>query len=86
MAKIKTESGFECEIDLEKIKNYELVEALAELEENALTLPKVVNMIFGKEQTGKLKDHLRTEDGVVPVEKMMNEIKEIFESSQAVKN
>ena len=86
MIKGKTSSGFEYEILEEQLNNYELLESIAELEENALALPKVVNMLLGKEQKNKLTKHLRTKDGMVPLDKMMNEITEIFQSKSEIKN
>lgn len=77
----KTSSGFEFEIS-EDIKNdYELVENLGELEDNPLILGKIVRQILGKEQTAKLKDHIRNEKGIVPTDKMTQEIIEIFQNS-----
>ncbi|HJG23408.1 hypothetical protein F6X86_13565 [Enterococcus durans] len=82
----KTKSGFEYKISKERLDNYELLEAIVELETNPLTLSKVVIMLLGKEQTEKLKDHLRTKDGIVPAEKMSEEITEIFQSHSNTKN
>lgn len=82
----KTSSGFEYEIPRENLDNYELVEMLAEAEENPLLFPKTVTMLLGKEQTEKLKNHVRTESGVVPAEEMTKEIFEIFESQNETKN
>lgn len=77
----KTTSGFEFEIS-EDIKNdYELVENLGELEDNPLILGKIVRQILGKEQTAKLKDHIRNENGIVPTDKMTQEIIEIFQNA-----
>lgn len=81
----KTPSGFEYEIDENALNNYELMEKINELDENPLVLTKVVTMILGKEQTEKLKDHIRLENGTVPIEKMSDEIMQIF-NSQPVKN
>ena len=82
----KTKSGFEYKISKERLDNYELLEAIVELETNPLTLSKVVIMLLGKEQTEKLKDHLRTKDGIVPAEKTSEEITEIFQSHSNTKN
>ncbi|MGM0143761.1 hypothetical protein IGJ94_000288 [Enterococcus sp. AZ153] len=82
----KTKSGFEYKISKERLDNYELLEAIIELETNPLTLSKVVIMLLGKEQTEKLKDHLRTKAGIVPAEKMSEEITEIFQSHSNTKN
>ena len=86
MIKGKTKSGFSYELDKERLNNYELLEAIEELEENPLVLSRVVNLLLGKEQTNKLKDHLRTENGIVPTEKMSEEITEIFQNQGETKN
>lgn len=81
-----TKSGFDYEISDERLENYELAEAIGELEENPLIIPKVVNLLLGKEQAKVLKDHVRTENGMVPPEKMTDEITEIFQAHTQVKN
>ena len=78
MIKGKTSSGFNFEISKDVINDYELVENLGELEDNPLILGKIVAQILGKEQTVKLKDHIRNENGIVPTDKMTQEIIEIF--------
>ena len=81
-----TKSGFTYSILEKKLRNYELVEALGELETNPLALPRVMNLLLGKEQAQKLKDHLRDEDGVVDTEQITSELKNIFESQKRLKN
>ncbi|OHX26863.1 hypothetical protein BKX95_07970 [Streptococcus iniae] len=81
---MKTKSGFECEISQARLDNYELVEALGELDTNPLKLPKVLNLLLG-EQVETLKNHLRDGDGFVSTEAIMDEVKEIFELTK-VKN
>ena len=76
----KTKSGFEFTLDEERLDNYELLEALGELEENVYLLPKVIKLLLGKEQEKALKEHLKTEKGIVPSKIMEAELKEIFES------
>lgn len=78
MLKGKTKSGFEFEIDKTRLDDMEFVEALADVEENFLKFPKVCEMLLGKEQKKKLYDHLRTEDGKVPVGLMNETITEIM--------
>ena len=82
----KTSSGFEYKIAKARLENYELIEALAEVDANPLLLPKTVNLLLGKEQTSKLKDHLRDEEGLVSSEKLSNEIMEIFQAQDETKN
>lgn len=86
MIKGKTKSGFEYNISEENLDNYELLEALGEMEENPLVISKIVNMLLGKDQTKKLKEHIRSESGIVSAEKMGEEIKNIFESVNETKN
>ena len=81
-----TKSGFAYSILEKNVRNYELVEALGELETNPLVLPRVMNLLLGKEQAQKLKDHLRDEDGVVDTEQITSELKNIFESQKRLKN
>ena len=80
-----TKSGFAYSILEKNIKNYELVEALGELDTNPLALPRVLNLLLGKEQTQKLKDHVRDEDGIIDTEKVMLELEDIFKAQERLK-
>lgn len=84
MIKGTTSSGFKFEIDEKQLKNYEFVELISEVDENELLMPKILKMLLG-DQVEALKDHVRGEDGIVPIEKMVEEIKDIFGNAQ-VKN
>ncbi len=77
MLKGKTQSGFEFEIDQKKMDNMELLDAIAEIENNPLAISKVVKTILGESQRKALYDHLRTEDGRVPTKAVSEEIVEI---------
>lgn len=82
----ETKSGFKFKISKARLDNYELIESLSEVDENPLLLPKTVNLLLGKEQTVKLKDHLRDNEGFVPTDKLTDEIMEIFQSQSETKN
>ena len=82
----KTKSGFKFKISKARLENYELIESLSEVDENPLLLPKTVNLLLGKEQAIKLKDHLRDNEGLVPTDKLTDEIMEIFQSQSETKN
>lgn len=86
LIKGKTKSGFAYEISDARLKNYELVELLAEADENPLLLPKLVKVMLGDELADKLKDHIRDDEGLVDLDKINQEIAEIFESQKAIKN
>jgi len=72
-----TKTGFEYEIEEKRLANYELIEALNDLDDNPLVITKVVKMLLGN-QTEDLKNHVRDEDGIVDAEKMSAEIVDIF--------
>lgn len=79
----KTKSGFEYEVSDAAMNNYELVEVLAEVDANPLLLPRLLKMLLGDEQKKRLMNHLRTEDGNVPIDAVSDEIMEIFKSGKA---
>ncbi|QOG25518.1 hypothetical protein [Streptococcus sp. KS 6] len=84
VTKIRTSTGFEFVLDKKRLNNYELVEALGEMETHPLYLPKVVKLLLG-DQAERLKDHVRDENGIVDTEKIVAEVKEIFKA-QPIKN
>nr|WP_211334364.1 hypothetical protein [Companilactobacillus furfuricola] len=86
MMKGKTKSGFNYLIPEKRLDNYELLEAISDIETNPLIMPKVLKLLFGEEQTEKLKKHLADKEGLVSMEKMTAEIQEIFENQTQVKN
>ena len=64
----KTSTGFEFDIEDERLDDMELVDIMAEIDENPLLMPKLCKMLLGEEQKKRLYDHLRSEDGRVPIE------------------
>lgn len=83
----KTSSGFEYELDEAALDDYELLEDLCELDEgNMAKTSSVLKRLIGVEQKERLKEHLRTETGRVPMSKMMAEIEEIFKNVKEGKN
>ena len=83
---MKTKSGFVYELSQERLNNYELLEAISEIDENPLAISKVVKLLLSEKEAKKLKDHVRTKNGIVPVEKFTNEITEMFQSQGETKN
>ena len=78
MKTVTTKSGYTVSVDEECLDNMELIDALAELQNNEMTLPRVVNMIFTAEDKKRLYDHVRTEDGRVPVQRFTEEFSEVL--------
>lgn len=85
MLKGKTKSGFTYQISEERLNNYELLELFGDMEEDTTKLPQVIRLLLGKELATKLKDHVRDADGLVPADKMGEEIQEILDSQNQVK-
>ena len=81
MQKVITKSGFECLIDKKQMDDMELVDKIAEADAgNPLAVSAVIEKVLGKEQKAKLYNHLRNEDGRVPIEKVGEESVEIITS------
>ena len=55
------------------------------MDTNPLALPRVLNLLLGKEQTQKLKDHVRDEDGIIDTEKVTLELEDIFKAQERLK-
>lgn len=82
----QTKSGFKFELEEKRISNYELFDLIAEVDENPLVFPKMLSLLLGDEQKKRLMNHLRDEEGLIPLEKVEAEVKEILLVSDKVKN
>lgn len=81
MVKCKTSTGFVIELDKNVMNNMELVDALAEAEnDNPVALSKACLLLLGKDKRQKLYDHLRQEDGRVPVDAVGAALTDIFKA------
>lgn len=77
MKHIKTSSGFELETEESVFDDYEVFEALLQLEKkDATVIPFILERILGADKT-RLIEHLRNEKGITPITAMVAEIKEI---------
>ena len=76
-----TKSGFQFKIDEQKLNDMEFLDALAGAQEDGLQFSKVCTMMLGEEQKKRLYDHLRNEEGRVPIEDMQETIIEIMSNS-----
>lgn len=84
MLKGKTKTGFEYEFDENLFKDYELVELLAEVDDNPLVLPQIFKKLIG-DRVKDLKDHVRDENGVVDIEEMVIEFEDIISTQATLK-
>ena len=79
MLKGETKSGFHYEIHDNVFDNMELVDTISEAtEDDPVAISRLVKLTLGVDQRKKLYDHLRTEDGRVPTEKVFETVGEIF--------
>lgn len=85
MIKGSTKSGFEFEIPKKNLDDWELLEALEEMQSNPLKIIKVSKMLLGNEQYNSLKKYC-TVEGKVKMSMMDSEITEIMNFSNQTKN
>ena len=86
MAKIKTASGFETDVNEQIFDDMEILDLIADLEEGKVrAYRRLIDKLFPQEEKARLYDHLRTEDGRVPVSAMQAEIEEIFAQVEKAK-
>ena len=102
MIKGKTSTGFNFEIDEATLNNMEVIDALVEIENAGNTdnagrvlagTSKLMSLVLSKECKKALYDHVRTENGQVPLAACTKELMEIIryngseeEDNEEVKN
>lgn len=96
MIKGTTKTGFEFEIEEERVNNMEFIDALTDLDEASTNnagevmslISKLIKCILSKEQKKALYDHVRNEKGLVPIEKVQAELLDIikFDGNDELKN
>ena len=77
-----TKSGFRFYIDSEVFKDMEMLELIGEVDDNPIIMPKLLEKMFGKKQKDNLYDFVRDDKGSVPIEKISEIVKDIFESKE----
>ena len=83
----KLKSGFEYKIEDHVLDNMELLEAIMEIDQNPMALPKVLSLLLDHEQKKALYEHLRDpEKGNVSILAVSAAVAEIFSGSGQVKN
>lgn len=86
VVKIKTKSGFECEIDEVVVNDMEVLDLVVDIEKgNALKYPELLTKLLSEETKRRLYDHVRVA-GRVPYAAIDAEITEIFVALNGGKN
>ncbi len=81
----KTKTGFEYEIDKKILNDYEFLEEIDNIGKNPLIIIKLLKRLLKEEQLEKLKEHIRNEEGIVPLDKMEKELTDIFDGINEIK-
>lgn len=83
MKKLKgtTATGFSFEIDEEARDDMEILERLVDMSRGDITAaPDVLMSLLGEEQKKALYDHCRGKNGRVPSKKVIEELRNIFDT------
>lgn len=84
LVKVTTDSGFECEIEKDRLDDWEFAEAVVAATESrsggeSLKLAVyMINHMMSPKDAARLKDHVRLENGRVPSTRIMDEVTDIF--------
>lgn len=73
-----TKTGFDFEIDPEKVNDMEFVELAAAAREDGLLLPKIITWVLGDEQKKALYAHVRDKHGAAKADVVGEEFTEII--------
>ena len=82
----KTRTGFEFVIEDDALNDYEILELMAKVRKNdVLSISELLEKLLGEDQKNRLKDHCRNEAGKVPMERINDEIVDIFAAEKVKK-
>ena len=80
--KIKTKSGFVCDVDETKVKDWRFAKNLAKCDAEPTMVQGmtfVVPFLLGEDGENALMEHVKEKDGTIPTPKMIAEFKEILD-------
>lgn len=81
MVKGKTRTGFKFTCDGRLMHNVEFLEEFAAVQKgDGLEVFDLIRRILGEDQKKALYDHIRDEEGIVPLEAMKEELSDIFDA------
>lgn len=76
-----TSGGFSFSLDETALDNMELVDALADAQnDDPIAVSRACLLLLGRETRKQLYDHVRTPDGRVPIEEIAKSMVEILEA------
>lgn len=74
----KTRSGFKFSLDEEKLDDMEILEYLAEVEDDLSQLPKLLEIFLGAEQKQRLYNFVKKKEGRVSIKTTYEILLDIF--------
>lgn len=74
-----TQSGFNFKVDPEVVKDMAFVELAAAAQKNPVKYPEFIGFILGEAQKEKLYEHVKKDNGRIPLDDVNTELKEILE-------
>lgn len=74
----KTKSGFKFEIDETVADDMELLEDMAKADRDTSLFPGIIEKVLGADQKARLYDHVRNENGKVPIRATLDEFIEMM--------
>lgn len=78
---VRTESGLSLDIEKEKLNDWRFVKALNQIKRDDVSaLPDFLDSFLDEEQQARLFEHVKTEDGRVPIDAVVKEIGEILKA------
>lgn len=80
--KVKTKSGFVCEVDENRADDWDFCDYLLMCDSEATLvqgIKKAVPFLLGEKNENALKEHVREKDGRIPASKMIAEFQEILD-------
>ncbi len=92
---IQTKSGFECQVRPETLSDFRFLRQLRDMKgsdptQNIVGMVDMAEMVLGEDGVERLLEHVKTEEGFAPAEKVAAEVGEIIsimaEASKPVKN
>lgn len=82
MRQVSLPDGFTIEVNDRELQNMETIDILSELEAgegtSALLYPRLLNRLFGKDGKKAIYDRVRSDDGIVEIEKVAELTNEII--------
>ena len=76
--KVTTDSGFECEINENVLDDIEILEMIEAIDDGRISMIRKVLGRILKDDAARLEEHVRTEDGRIPVTALLTEFQDFI--------